>query len=537
MPVFCGSLCDIFIIFYKVDQEKGCLILFCKVNSGGLKGMDGFLVQVEADVGNGLPDFSMVGYLAGEVREAGDRVRTAIKNSGFRLQPMKVMVNLSPADVRKDGTAFDLPIALAVLGAYGLIDLIGFSDSAFIGELSLDGSVKPVKGILALVAALKDFGVQRVFIPSANVNEGLAVDGIGVVRADSLRQVMDCMKSPQDIEEEVREEGDFDLLPPEYLVDFSEVGGQTALKRATEIAVAGHHNILYIGPPGSGKSMVAKRIPTIMPSMSREEQIELSKIYSICGLLPPGKPLLRERPFRAPHHTASPQALAGGGRKPMPGEVSLASKGVLFLDELPEFCRAALEILRQPLEERRVSISRVQGSYNFPADVMVAAAMNPCPCGYFPDRNRCSCNELQVKRYLGRISRALLDRIDICVEASPAAYQDIRGGGFTETSAAIRERVERVREIQQERFAGSGIYFNSEMGNKEIQAFCILGEEEEEALKQMFKRMHLSARGCSRILKVARTIADLDGGGQIQKKHLAEAASYRELEEEYWGRR
>jgi magnesium chelatase family protein len=499
--------------------------------------MDGYLVQVEADVGQGLPGFAMVGYLAAEVKEAEDRMRTAIKNSGLQLPPMKVTLNLSPANIRKDGTAFDLPIALAVLGAYGIVDLSGYSDSAFIGELGLDGSIKGVLGVLPLVIALREQGIRRVFLPEDNLNEGLAVDGIAIVKATDIRQVLKLLANAEKIVEESGNRSESGNLLPVYDKDFSELNGQAAVRRATEVAVAGQHNILYIGPPGSGKSMAAQRIPTIMPPLSREEQIELSKIYSICGMLPKGGGLMKIRPFRSPHHTISPQALAGGGKVPKPGEVSLASHGVLFLDEMAEFHRSTLEILRQPLEEHRVSVSRVQGAYDFPADFMLAAACNPCPCGYYPDRSRCVCSEQQVKHYLNRISRPLLDRFDICVEASPVSYQEIRGDENNESSSSIRERILKAQKVQKERFSGTQIYFNSGMGSREVKRYCELGEKEESLLRKMYTKLQLSARGYNRILKVARTIADLDGSEKIQTQHLTEALGYRDLEERYWGRR
>lgn len=509
--------------------------MFSKVNSAGLHGMEGYLVEVEADAGDGLPDFSMVGYLAAEVREAGDRVRTAIKNSGFRLPPRKVTMNLSPANVRKGGTVFDLPIALAVLGAYDVIRVTGMEHWAFLGELGLDGTVKPVRGVLPMAASLWEAGIRRCFVPEENGAEGLAVDGMEIVKVRSLLQTADYLKNPGQIPVERRSRTEPER-ETNASVDFSEVGGQLLVRRATEVAVAGQHNILYIGPPGSGKSMIAQRIPTIMPSMSKEEQLEISKIYSICGMLPQGQALVASRPFRAPHHTASPQAMAGGGRIPKPGEISLASRGVLFLDELAEFQKGTLEILRQPLEEHKILVSRLHGVYEFPANFMLAAATNPCPCGYHPDKSRCSCNEQQVRRYLGKISRPLLDRIDICVEAAPVSYEDIRGETKGEASCSIRERVERAREIQKKRFEGTSLFFNSEMKQREIRQYCALGQEEERFLKRMFDRLGLSARGCDRVLKVARTIADLDGEPRILAEHLAEAAGYRDLEGRYWGR-
>lgn len=508
--------------------------MFSKVYSGGLYGLEGYRVQVEADISDGLPGFHMVGYLASEVREAEDRVRTAMKNSGFLLPPMRVTVNLSPADIRKDGTGFDLPIAIAVLSAYGIVKPMILKDAAFLGELGLDGQVKPIKGVLPLVSKLQSQGIRRCYLPAGNAAEGLTVEQMEIVPVRSLRTLAEALNEPEKLVPEIRREDDSLIYSGSYSVDFKEVSGQQLARRATEIAVAGQHNILYLGPPGSGKSMIAQRIPTIMPDMSPEEQLELSKIYSVCGMLPPGKALAGTRPFRAPHHTVSPQALTGGGRIPKPGEISLASRGVLFLDELPEFRKASLEILRQPLEEHKVMISRVWGAYEFPAQFMLAAAMNPCPCGYYPDRNRCSCTSGQVQKYLGKISRPLLDRIDICVEVSPVTYEDIRCMEDNESSASIRSRVERAREAQKKRFAKLPIFFNSEMKNREIRKYCALGQEEEEFLKRIFGSMQLTARGCHKILKVARTIADLDSAERITKCHLSEAIGYRELEHKYW---
>lgn len=511
--------------------------MFSKVFSGALKGIDGSLVQVEADVGNGLPGFQLVGYLASEVKEAQDRVRTAVKNAGFRLPAMKVTVNISPANIRKQGTAFDLPIAVAVMASYGQIDAAGLLEtSAFIGELGLDGSVKPVIGTLSLVEAFREAGLDRCFLPAQNRQEGLAIEGIDIIPVERLSDVVHMLNGMEEIIPADRLPLDVSEPRAEYSEDYREVNGQKLLKRATEIAVAGRHNILYIGPAGSGKSMVARRIPTIMPSLSSEERLEVSKIYSVCGMLPRGKALLSERPFRSPHHTISPQALTGGGKVPRPGEISLASRGVLFLDEFPEFQRRTIEVLRQPLEERSITISRAYGTCEFPADFMMVAAMNPCPCGFFPDRSRCSCQETQIRRYLGKISRPLLDRIDICAEAAPVTYQEVRREQDNESSAKIRKRVEAAWEIQKERFRGLGLYFNSEMGNQEIRRYCKLGKEEEEYFQEIYHKLGLSARGCQRILKVARTIADLDKKEQIGRNHLAEAAGYRGLEEKYWGR-
>ena len=508
--------------------------LFSKVYSGGLRGIDGYVVQVEADVSDGLPGFFMVGSLASEVKEAEERVRTAMRNSGFHLSPKKITVNLSPANVRKEGTACDLPVAIAVLAAYGIIMPPGLKGAGFLGELGLDGKIKPVRGVLSMVLAMAKHGLTRCFLPEENAAEGVAADCMEIIKIRNLQEVAGLLNEP----EKICAEGAADTSMPDtaYRVDFSEVNGQKLMRRATEVAVAGGHNLLYIGPPGSGKSMMARRIPTIMPALSREEQLEVSKVYSICGMLPEGHALVGTRPYRAPHHTISAQALTGGGIWPKPGEISLASRGVLFLDELPEFEKKTLEILRQPLEEHCVSIARVNGSFTFPAHFMLAAALNPCPCGYYPDRSKCSCTEHQVKRYLGRVSRPLLDRIDICVEAAPVTYRDIRTDQKNESSADIRTRIEQARALQRERYAGSGIYTNSEMGIREIRRFCALREEEEQFFQQIFTRLGLSARGCHKILKVARTLADLDGEEQIGRTHLREAAGYRDLQERYWGK-
>lgn len=509
--------------------------MFSKVHSIGIIGVEGYPVVVEADVSEGLPGFAMVGYLSAEVREAQDRVRTALKNSGLRLPARKITVNLSPADVRKEGTGFDLPIAVAVLAAAGLVSPAVLSSSVLIGELGLDGGIKPVPGTLPIVAAAKKAGRKRCLLPMASVREGLVIGGVDIIGVKSLREVTDLLNNPETMEPASESENSDFRETGSYGVDFSEISGQLLLKRATEIAVAGMHNILYIGPAGTGKTMIARRIPTIMPSLSHEEKVEISKIYSICGLLPADQPLLARRPFRSPHHTISPQALTGGGRIPKPGEVSLASRGVLFLDELPEFQKSSIEILRQPLEERKITISRLHGSYEFPADFMLAAAMNPCKCGFYPDRSRCTCSEAQVRKYLSRISKPLLDRIDICAEAVPMRFEELKARGGAESSAEIRKRVEAARLIQKRRFEGSGIYFNSAMKGRQAEAFCQLGKKEQAFLKEIFEYMGLSARGYEKILKVARTIADLEGSDRVWRHHLAEAAGLRGLEEKYWG--
>lgn len=509
--------------------------MFSKVFSGGILGIDGYLVHVEADVSDGLPGFAMVGYLSSEVKEAQDRVKTALRNSGFYLPAKKITVNLSPADIRKEGTAFDLPIAIAVLVSFGVVEPTELRSSLLVGELGLNGEVKPMKGAISIVAAARDCGLRRCFLPKSNMAEGSAIDGIDIIGIESVKELVQLLNHRDQIPESCyhREQVEEEDIRT-YSLDYTDVNGMFLLRRATEIAISGKHNILYTGPAGTGKTMMAQRIPTIMPGLTPQEKLEISKIYSICGMLPSGSPLLSQRPFRNPHHTISPQALAGGGRIPKPGEISLASGGVLFLDEFPEFQKNTIEILRQPLEERRITISRIHGAYEFPADFLLVAAMNPCACGFYPDRNRCSCSEPQIRRYLGRISKPLLDRIDICAEAAPITYEELQGRGKNEDSKSIRTRVESVRRIQQQRFEGQKLHYNSEMGIHEINLFCKLEIKEEQFLEKVFSSMGFSARAYHKVLKVARTIADMDGSDQIQHHHLCEAVGYRSMENKFW---
>lgn len=507
--------------------------MFSRVCGIGLLGVEGCLVHVEADVQEGLPGFVMVGALAPEVREAQDRVRTALKNVGFRFPPKRVTVNLSPAGVHKSGTGFDMPIAAAVLGAYGMFRWEELEDAVLVGELGLDGGIKPVRGILPVVMEAKRCGKKTCYLPVENAAEGSMIPDVEIVGIRSVRQLADMLAAGE--RPHTEKKTDYSAVCQEhYDVDYREVQGQLLMKRATEVAVAGRHNLLYIGPAGTGKTMVARRIPTIMPSCTREEQLEITKIYSICGLLSEKQPFMAQRPFRSPHHSMTAQALTGGGVNPVPGEMSLASGGVLFLDELPEFSRHVIEALRQPLEDHKIVLSRVMGRYEFPADFMLVAAANPCPCGYYPDRNRCRCSESQIRRYLGKISKPILDRIDICTEASPVTFGQLQGSEPAESSGEIRARVEKVRQIQKIRFAGREIRFNSQMTPEDIKTYCRLGTEEEALFRKLYRKNSLSARAYARILKVARTIADMDGADEIGCRHLSEAVGYRSLEEKYW---
>lgn len=509
--------------------------MFGKVITAAICGMDSCKVEVEADVSEGMPTFSMVGFLASEVKEAQDRVRTALKNAGVGLPAKRITVNLAPADVRKSGSGFDLPIAVAVLTAMGYIPQDSLGGILIIGELSLNGTINGIHGVMEIVSSAAGYGCHTCLVPEKNVREGSMIQGIRVLGAANLHQVLKFLWGNEPLKEipinieEIRSE-----QQKISDVDFAEIQGQKVLRRACEVAVAGMHNLLMVGPPGAGKTMTAKRIPTILPTASIPEMLEISKIYSIAGQLPEEVGLITKRPFRAPHHTVTPIALAGGGRKPKPGEVSLAHRGVLYLDELPEFQSSTLEILRQPMEEGKVSISRNTGNYLFPAEFMLVASMNPCKCGYYPDRNRCTCSKREVKRYLNHISQPLLDRIDICVEAKPVLYEELISSKRGESSASIRERVTAAQQIQAERYRGTNYRFNSELGISAVKKYCVLGGEERELMEETFIKLELTARAYCKILKVARTIADLNGSEGIGQEHLAEAICYRSVDKKYW---
>ena len=506
--------------------------MFAKAKSLGIYGMDAFSVVVEADLSKGLPRFDIVGLPDAAVKESRERVRASIKNCRFEYPVSRITVNIAPADIKKEGPLYDLPIFMALLAATGQIKG-SLDDYAFVGELSLDGEIRPCMGILPMVLKAREQGVPAVFIPYANRTEAGAVNGINVFAAKNIFEVVKHISGEERLEACFTEAER--LAVYDETLDFADVKGQADAKRALEIAAAGGHNCIMVGPPGTGKSMLAKRLPSILPKMTFEEELETTKIYSIAGELPDGVQLITSRPFRSPHHTISAQGLTGGGQFPRPGEISLAHNGVLFMDEFPEFDRRAKESLRQPLEDGKITIARSAGTVCYPSNIMVVAAMNPCPCGYLGHPSKeCVCTEAAKRRYRDKVSGPILDRIDIHIEVEPVDYDRLSSAQKEESSAAIRERVERAREIQRRRFEGTDISCNAKMTPRMTRELCVLDEDAKALLKLSFEKLGLSARAYDKILRISRTIADLEGSELICSEHIAQAVQYRSLDRKYW---
>ena len=508
--------------------------MFSKIKSVGLLGLESYMIDVELNISNGKYSMEVVGLPDTAVNEARDRIIAALHNSGYEMHMTShYTFNLAPADTKKEGSLYDLPMAVAVLSATKQI-MGDYKNAAFIGELSLSGDVKSVKGVLPMVLAAKENGLRDVYVPADNADEAAIVDGINIYAVENLAKLVNHINDTEKLKP-VELKPFKHLQMPDYMPDFSDVKGQFEAKRALEVAAAGGHNVMMIGPPGSGKSMLAKRIPSILPDITVDEALDTTKIYSLSGNLTKENPIINHRPFRAPHHSVSPAGLSGGGAIPKPGELSLAHNGVLFLDELPEFSRSTMEVLRQPIENSTITISRAACALTYPCSVMLVCAMNPCPCGYFGHPTRtCSCPNGAPARYLSKVSGPLLDRLDIHIEVPPVDYAQLSETEAGEPSAAIRERVNKARNIQLERFKGTDISCNAKMTASQTRKYCVLSEKAAKTLELSFEKLGLSARAYDKILKVARTIADLDNSESIENKHILEAIQYRSLDRKFW---